>query len=236
MLNIDIHIHTVHSDGELTVAQVAKRARRAKITCGVADHLSPYHRIYEEGAFDEYVADVRAHGLLLGAEYCIGQKIPVDEGRLSQLDYLLGGVHSVRVGGRSHYFWGDQIPDDVDEFAAAYLELMCRALAENPLDVLAHPTYVPLPFQNRYDDVWTTDRCRALWECAAAHGVAVEISGRWLVPRPMQIKLALDMGLTFAFGSDTHRREELFNIEYPLAMAEKFRIPEDLIFQPRRRH
>jgi histidinol phosphatase-like PHP family hydrolase len=43
------------------------------------------------------------------------------------------------------------------------------------------------------------------------------------------------MGLNFAVGSDAHRRDELFEIEYPLRMIEILGIPESRIFRPERR-
>jgi histidinol phosphatase-like PHP family hydrolase len=235
MLKVDLHIHTVHSDSPLVVADVARRARRAKVVAGICDHLSPYHKMFETAAFDAYVADVREHGLLLGAEYCVGEEIPVDDDRLAELDYLMGGVHAVSVNDKKHFFWGTEFPTDEDAFVTAYLELMLKALAEDPLDVLAHPTYLPVPLNHRYDDVWNERRCGELWTAAAERGVAVEISGRWLVPGERQIKLALEAGVTFAVGSDAHRRAELFAVEYPRQMIERLNIPEERIFLPQRK-
>jgi histidinol phosphatase-like PHP family hydrolase len=235
MQKIDLHIHTVHSDGQLTVAEVARLARRNRVTAGICDHLSPYHKMFNEAAFDDYVADVRAHGLLLGAEYCIGETIPVGEGRLAELDYLEGGLHALELGGENRFFWGPGVLEDVDAFVQKYTEAVLAALARDPLNVLAHPTYLPGSIAERYDEIWDERRCGELWAAAAEHGVAVEISGRWLVPRPEQIRLALGAGVTFALGSDAHRRAELFDLEYPLRMVELFEIPEDRLFRPERK-
>jgi histidinol phosphatase-like PHP family hydrolase len=235
MQKIDLHIHTVHSDSQLTVAEVARLAKRQHVIAGICDHLSPYHKMFEETAFDEYVVDVRGRGLLLGAEYCIGEQIPVGADRLAQLDYLEGGLHAVKIDGAKYFFWGAGVPEDVDAFAERYMETVLSAFAEDPLDVLAHPTYLPGALADRYDEIWDEGRCGALWAAAAERGVAVEISGRWMVPRPRQIGLALEAGVTFALGSDAHRRAELFDLEYPLRMVEEFRIPEDRVFLPERK-
>jgi len=189
--------------------------------------------MFEPGAFDAYVADVRQHHLLLGAEYCIGEEIPVDAGRLDQLDYLLGGVHAVTVNDKKYFFWGSPPFPEEEAFVEGYFRTMLAALATDPLDVLAHPTYLPAPFAARYDEIWTDDRCAALWEAAAARDVAIEVSGRWLVPHERPLRLALDLGLNFAVGSDAHRAAELFNVAYPLAVLERLGIPEERIFRPR---
>ncbi len=108
-------------------------------------------------------------------------------------------------------------------------------MAHTPLDILAHPTYLPAPLADRYDEIWERRRCERLWAAAAEQGVAVEISGRWLVPRPAQLQLALEMGLSFAVGSDAHDATALFEVAYPLAMLERFHIPEERIFLPANR-
>ena len=115
------------------------------------------------------------------------------------------------------------------------MEAILSAVADDPLDVIAHPTYLPGPLADRYDEIWDERRCGELWGAAAGRRVAVEISGRWMVPRPRQIELALDAGVTFALGSDAHRRPELFDLAYPLRMIEQFRIPADRIFHPKRK-
>lgn len=235
MQKIDLHIHTVHSDSQLTVAEVARLAKRKRVVAGICDHLSPYHKMFEEAAFDEYVADVRTHGLLLGAEYCIGEAIPVEADRLAQLDYLEGGLHALKINGEKFFFWGAGAPEDVDAFMEEYMGAILSALAEDPMDVIAHPTYLPGPLADRYNEIWDDRRCGELWAAAVRHGAAAEISGRWMVPRPRQIELALEAGVTFALGSDAHRRPELFDLDYPLRMVEQLRIPEDRIFLPERK-
>jgi histidinol phosphatase-like PHP family hydrolase len=229
---LDLHVHTLHSDSTLTVAEVARRARRARIACGICDHLSPYHHIFEANAFDAYVADVRGFGLWCGAELCLGVEIPVDQGRLDRLDYVLGGLHAVPLNGRRYYLWGGEFPDDVTAFADAYLAALVEALERTPMTVLAHPTYLPPPLDERYDEIWTPARLARLWDATAAAGVAVEISGRWRVPRPQALRPAVERGLTFSFGSDAHRLEQLFDLAYPRAMAEAFQLDEDRIFRP----
>ncbi len=232
MRKVDLHVHTVHSDGQLTVAEVARAAKHENVLCGVCDHLSPYHFMYDEAAFDAYVADVGRHGLLCGAEYCIGAEIPVGPDRLARLDYLTAGLHAVTVAGRKYFFWGEDLPADAAAFAAACVAAAEAALPVNKPDILAHPTFLPPPLQDRYDDLWTRELLTRLFEAVLASGVALEISGRWLVPRPGALKLAAEMGLTFAVGSDAHRRDQLFNVEYPRAMINALGIPEERLFLP----
>lgn len=214
---------------------VAAAAARRGVLAGICDHLSPYHNIYYESAFEAYVREVRRTNLFLGAELCAGEAPPVAPERLRALDYYLIGVHNLTLGGKNYYFWGHELPEDAEAFVEEYIRAVAASLREFPADALAHPTYLPLPLMRFYDELWTDDRCARLWEAAARAGAAVEISGRWSVPRERPLRLALEMGLKFSYGSDAHRPEELFNVEFPLQQAESLRIPEDRIFLPARR-
>lgn len=235
MRKIDLHIHTHHSDATITVAEVAKHARRENIAAGICDHLSPYHNLYGPDPFDIYVADVRQYKhLWLGAECCFGVEPPVGRDRLAELDYLMGAVHSITSGGVNYFLWGELVPEDLDTYMDDYLKVACEGISALRPDILAHPTFLPPALQDRHEELWTRARIERLWEACARAGVAVEISGRWLVPKPDAVKLALEMGLVFSLGSDAHRLERLFNIDYSRAMVDTYGIPDERIFVPRR--
>jgi len=229
---IDLHVHTVHSDSELTVAEVARAAKKHHVLCGICDHLSPYHYMYEDAAFDAYVADVRRYDLLLGAEYCVGVEIPVGAAQLARLDYITAGLHSIRLNGRNFFFWGEEFPADAEAFIEAYVGAIITHVAARRPDILAHPTFLPPPLEGLYDELWTEPRLVRLFTAVRDARVALEISGRWLVPHPGPLRLAAEMGLTFAVGSDAHRAGQLFNLTYPDTMINDLGIGEDRIFLP----
>jgi histidinol phosphatase-like PHP family hydrolase len=232
----DLHVHSTHSDGDLTVAEIGRAAARERITVAVADHLSPYHMLFDDDAFDAYEKDVRDHGLFLSAEYCIGERIPVGPERLERLDFLIGGLHAARNGtGDKVFFWSDKDVKNVDAFVDNYLAQIEETFENEPIDILAHPTYLPVRLMDRYDEIWTEDRIRRLAKLAVEHNVALEISGRWEVPKPYALEICLDAGATFSTGSDAHHRDNLFDLDYPYRVIDELGITEDRIFFPKKR-
>jgi histidinol phosphatase-like PHP family hydrolase len=232
----DLHIHSTHSDGEMTVAEIARLARKSDIIVAIADHLSPYHMLYDNEAFDAYERDVRGHGVLLTAEYCIGEAIPVGPDRLERLDFLIGGLHAAPDGtGEKVFFWSDKDVKDVNAFIDNYLARIEETFREEPIDILAHPTYLPLRLTDAYDEIWTEERVRRLAELAVEHDVALEISGRWHVPQRPALEICMGVGATFSTGSDAHHRDDLFDLEYPYRVIDELGITEDRLFLPTKR-
>lgn len=229
----DLHVHSTHSDGETTVAEIARLANKRGIIVAVADHLSPYHMLYDNNAFDAYERDVRRHGLYLSGEYCIGEPIPVGPDRLERLDFLVGGLHAAPDGAEGKvFFWSDKDVKDAGAFMDNYFALIEDTFENEPIDILAHPTYLPLRLMDAYDEIWTDDRVRRLAELAVEHDVALEISGRWGVPRPRALEICLGAGATFSTGSDAHHRDNLFDLEYPYRVIDELGITEDRLFLP----
>jgi len=232
----DLHVHSTHSDGEMTVAEIARLARKNDIIVAIADHLSPYHMLYDNDAFDAYERDVRSHGVFLTAEYCVGEAIPVGPDRLERLDFLIGGLHAAPDGtGEKVFFWSDKDVKDAAAFADNYLALIEDTFENEPIDILAHPTYLPLRLTDAYDEIWTEERVGRLAELAVEHDVALEISGRWSVPRRRALEICLGAGATFSTGSDAHHRDDLFDLEYPYRVIDELGIAEDRLFLPAKR-
>jgi histidinol phosphatase-like PHP family hydrolase len=232
----DLHIHSTHSDGELTVAEIARLARKRGVTVAIADHLSPYHMLFDDDAFDAYEKDVRDNGLLLSAEYCVGEAIPVGRERVERLDFLIGGLHAARDGtGDKVFFWSDKDVKDLNAFMGNYFARIEETFRNEPIDIIAHPTYLPVRLMDRYDEIWTENRIRRLAEAAVDRDVALEISGRWEVPTPRALKICMDADVTFSTGSDAHHKNDLFDLEYPYRVIEDLGITEDRLFVPAKR-
>jgi histidinol phosphatase-like PHP family hydrolase len=229
----DLHVHSTHSDGDLTVAEIARAAERDGIIVAMADHLSPYHMLFDDDAFDAYEKDVRDQGLLLSGEYCVGQAIPVGRKRLKRLDFLIGGLHAARDGtGEKVFFWSERDVKEFSEFMRNYFTVIEETFEKEPIDILAHPTYLPLRLMKHYKEIWNRDRIRRLAGLAVEHNVALEISGRWKVPMPYALEIFLDAGATFSTGSDAHHEDNLFDLDYPYKVIEKLGITEDRLFLP----
>jgi len=91
--------------------------------------------------------------------------------------------------------------DDPEAWMRDYLAHNLRILDE-PISILANPTYLPPCISNRYDQLWTEARMRQVIAKAVERGVALEIQAGSPYPKPAFLTLAKSMGATFSFGSN----------------------------------
>ena len=75
-------------------------------------------------------------------------------------------------------------------------------ILDEPISILANPTYLPAPLNAMADKLWTEARMRAIIAKAVAKGVAIEIQAESPYPRPRFLKLAREMGAKFSFGTN----------------------------------
>ena len=103
----DLHIHTTMSDGEVDPKKVVRLAKRRKLLIGICDHVSVYHQIYDDYAFEVYITELRQCDVLAGGELDINTTIPVSEDNLKRLDSVSAGVHHFKdKQGEEHYYFG----------------------------------------------------------------------------------------------------------------------------------
>jgi len=229
-----LHVPSTFSDGDLTVREIVKKAKKKGYRVGISDHLSPYHSLRGDTAVLTYIDAVRECGAYVGCELDLGEEVPCSVAVLRQLDYIIGGLHSINdFYGQNIFFWDElkSIPHK-REFVRAMVKTLVQQMEELPLDIIAHPTFIPPFLGLRYDEVWTPGRCRKLIKTAIKHDIAIEITNRWKDPQPQFLVEALSAGCTFSMASDGHRPEQVARLDYPIRMAKKLSIPEERFFIP----
>ncbi|MCP4231660.1 MAG: hypothetical protein GY771_16135 [bacterium] len=232
----DLHIHTTMSDGEIGLKKAIRLAKRRKMLIGICDHISVYHQIYDDYAFEDYINELRRYDVLAGGELDINATIPVSEGNLKRLDYVSAGVHHFKdTEGNEHYYFGGYPANDPEYVVEDYLGKTVAFLNKYDIDILVHPTLLPPQIHNYYTELWNDARVERLINCALDTDTALEISGHWKLPPKPILEYALEKGARFSTGSDAHHRGNLFNLEYPEKMVTEIGIPEDRIFIPVRK-
>jgi histidinol phosphatase-like PHP family hydrolase len=232
----DLHIHTTMSDGLVDLKKVIRLAKRRKIIIGICDHISVYHQIYDDIVFNDYVAELRKYEVFASGELDINDTIPVSEDNLKHLDYISAGVHHFKdKKGNEHYYFSGYPASDPGYVVEDYLNKMEVFLDRYDVDILVHPTLLPPQLAGYYDDLWNDNRVERLINCTLDSDTALEISGHWRLPSKPILEYALDRGSRFATGSDSHRRSNLFDLEYPARMVTEIGIPSDRIFIPERK-
>jgi histidinol phosphatase-like PHP family hydrolase len=107
----------------------------------------------------------------------------------------------VRPDGRANRLWEPQEIPDPEKWMERYFEHNMQILDE-PISILANPTFLPAAIADKYDSLWTEERMRKLIAKAVARGVALEIQAESSFPRPKFLRLAKEMGAKFSFGTN----------------------------------
>lgn len=120
-----------------------------------------------------------------------------------KFDFILADtmIMGKRADGRDNRLWQPQTIDDPEKWMKEYFAHNMRILDE-PISILANPTYLPMELADRYDSLWTDERMRKLIEKAVKKGVALEIQAGSPYPRSRFLLMAKQMGAKFSFGTN----------------------------------
>lgn len=208
----DLHVHTVMSDGQATMRELAREAhRRGYEYIGLTDH-SPSLHIAHGLAVEDLLASVEEArtaseeegiAVLRGSEVDILEDGSLDYPRdvLSKLDYVIASVHS-------HFKMGRE----------EMTERVLTALLEPEVNILGHPTGRLLGRREGY----LLD-LEMVMEHASRHGVALELNGLpdRLDLNDLNCRKAKERGVLLAIGTDAHRLQDLDNMLLAVGTARR---------------
>src|SRR5262245_1123818 len=207
-----VHCHTVYSDGQHTVEQMARAADALGMTyMTITDHspsaayaggltVDRLKAQWDEIARVQETVSVR---LLRGTESDILADGSLDypDSILEQLDVVIASIH------RRHRMDASQMTERLTRTMA----LPCFKVWGHALGRLINSRP---PVECRVEEVL---------DVAAASRAAVEINGdpRRLDLAPRWLRAARDRGLRFVVSTDAHSMAELGNVRYGVAMARR---------------
>ena len=203
----DYHIHL---RGGMTPEKAARRQEASGIRSAVLENLGrdwPLSNNVALAAFLDAGARARANGSPLPVGVQVNDRDwfeRIDPALLKRLDFVLADtmIMGVTPAGKPRRLWlPDVTIDDPEAWMKEYFAHNLRILDE-PVSILANPTYLPPCISNRYDQLWPEPRMRQLIAKAVEKGVALEIQAGSAYPKPAFLKLAKSMGAKFTFGSN----------------------------------
>lgn len=210
----NLHTHSLWSDGQDTLEQLAAEAiRRGYRYLAVTDHSRSMvvangltiERLLEQGREirrlnETFEGEFR---LLWGTECDIlgDGSLDFPEEVLAQLDFVVIAVHS-----------------QFQMSPEAMTERICRALSQPHVDVLAHPSGRILGKRAGYQADW-----EQIYATARRHGVALEINGspHRLDLNDLAARRAYDCGCWLSLGTDAHSLAEFENLSLALIQARR---------------
>ncbi len=215
----DVHMHTVASDGNSTVGQMALSAQALGYayiaitdhsqSLGVAHGLTPQRlelEIREIEAFNRTGARIK---VLSGMEVDIlaDGSLDMDSGMLGRLDIVIGSIHS---GFRQSK---EQITGR-----------MIRAMETGLVDCIGHPSGRLIGERDAYDADWD-----AVFSAAQKYRVAMEINSYplRLDLTDTMIKKARSKGLKFMITTDSHDPKQMRYMNYGVSVARRGWLEKD---------
>ncbi|HEY7860267.1 MAG TPA: hypothetical protein VIB98_02440 [Gemmatimonadaceae bacterium] len=237
---IDCHAHTTMSDGELTVPELIETVRERGVRPSVSDHLSTdvSQAVKSVDAVRAYLDALEPYDVARGGEFCwhdsLWRELPDD--LAVRFTHRIGSLHAVRVAddGTRVSMFQRALPSQLTP--AAYMERhvddLERLAAEMPVDILAHPTLLPMPLRGmNVDELWTDAIEERAVDALYAAGIAFEISARYR-PHERIVRRAHERGVRLSLGSDGHTRAQVGDLAFPLAMARLVGAEEHALFDP----
>ena len=209
----DFHVHTLYSDGNDTIEEIAKAAIAYghEFIC-IADHSKSEHVAHgmDEERLLQQIKEIRALNkklknirIFAGCEVDIKADGSLDysDDILKQLDIISVSVHS-----------GFKMPKE------KMTERIITALENKYVKILNHPTGRIINERPPYD----VDLER-IFEVASQRRIAVEINASpdRLDLNGQNVKRAIEMGVKIAIGTDSHNKDQLHYIDLGVATARR---------------
>jgi DNA polymerase (family 10) len=206
----DLHVHSRYSDGVATLEEIARAGQELGYQyIAICDHsqsvkfargLSPEKLQKQMEEIDRINSKLRGFRLLKGNEVDIlkGGSLDYPDEILEQLDFVIAAIHQ--------------------GFRTRVTERMVAAM-ENPyVDAIAHPTGRLLSGREGYQvDV------ERIMATAAKTGTALEINAYYdrLDLSDVYCRRAMDMGVRFSIGTDSHNLGMLWMMELGVGVARR---------------
>ena len=238
---VDCHAHSTFSDGELAPAEVAARAQAHGVRGSVTDHVSRdvAMSITSVGHLRAYLDALEPVDVLRGGEFCwhddLWRELP-DE-IVPRFTHRIGSLHAVRLSdGSLVRAFSRRLPPGltVGAYMGAHTESFETLAREMPIDIVAHPTLVALPFRHHDpEELWTEERETRMVDALYAAGTAFEISARYPPPERL-VRRAVHRGVRISLGSDGHTFDQVADVRRPLALARAAGVADEDLYDPAR--
>jgi histidinol phosphatase-like PHP family hydrolase len=205
---VDYHVHLNRS---FTLEDAAALAKERGMKIGIAEHAGTKENQYaniltNDHELQGWIAKLESQPVYKGiqAEWidwmgCFSKDV------VAQLDYVLSDAMTMPgPGGERVKMWTPAFqPGDTRDFMHRYVKWNVQVIEEEPLDIFAHPTWLPPSLEKDYDSLWTAERMKPIIAALKQTGTAVEIDSAYKIPRMPFLQMAKSAGLKFAFGSNT---------------------------------
>jgi histidinol phosphatase-like PHP family hydrolase len=233
---VDYH---VHRDGT-TLEKLLAISRQKHIKFGIVEHAGKKENKYpvilsSDDELRQYIASLEGKPVFKGvqAEWldwmsCFSKEM------IAQLDYVLTDAWTLRdQNGKKVRMWDREFRvGDPQKFMDRYVDFHVELMDKEPIDILANATWLPGGLQKQYETLWTPKRVQRVIDAVLKHGVAVEITSQYLVPKLSWLRVAKAAGVKFSFGSNYRYPKTASNSGFWIEMIKAVPLTQSDIFTP----
>ena len=205
----DFHIHL---RGGMTVEKALARERTSGIASAIIANHGCGWEIDTNEKLNAFIDAARTTGLSEGRLIRIGAQVndrdwyrQIDAATRSRLDFIL--ADALIMDGQK--LWEDfQIPDP-EAWMERYFAHNMKILDE-PITILANPTYLPKALESQWDKLWTDARLKVLFAKAEKMGIAMEVQAESpFQQHPRYLKFARESGCLISLGTNNFNDKAL---------------------------
>jgi len=207
------HVHTQYSDGEGTIADIARMAEQLGFEyVGIADHsqsaayaggLKPERLLEQIDEIDRHNAAQRGPRILKGIESDIRQDgtLDYDDDLLAKLDFVIASIHSSLKMDRE-----------------TMTRRLMTAMSHPAMTALGHPTGRLLlgrePYEADFQQVYAEAIRRGIAIELNAHPMRLDIDWR-------EIRAATECGAKIMINPDAHAPADMSDVDFGVGIARK---------------
>ena len=196
----------LHIRGGMTPEMAVEREKASGIRSSAMENHGREWEIFDNARLADFAARARRANPQMPVGIQVNDRDwfrQIDAATRAKFDYILADtmIMGKLPDGRDNRLWMVKTVDDADAWMERYMAHNLQILDE-PISILANPTYLPDPLAADYDRLWTEDRMRQLIAKAVKRGIALEIQAGSPYPRLKFLKLAKETGAKFSFGTN----------------------------------
>ena len=215
---VDFHTHL---KGGLTLEEVLRHSLETGIGHGVAVNCGLGFSITNDAGIADFLKGMPASPVFVGMQAEGREWVKLfSREAIARFDYVFTDSMTITDtrGKRSRLWIKEEVEvSDKQAFMEKLVSTIEQIMASEPIDIYVNPTFLPDVIADEYDALWTEARKQRVIASAAKHGVAIEISSRYNLPKADFIKAAKKAGVKFTLGTNNGGREILPN-DYGLQM------------------
>ena len=197
---IDYHIHL---RGGMTVEKALISQAKTGVQSGVLENAGVDWPLSDNEKIREFIEAAESFPVYIGLQVNDRNWFEaISPELLARVDYILADTMIMNnEDGKPQKLWLEDQYEiaDVDAWLDRYFK-HCMTVINEPVTIMANPTYLPLRVADCYDEFWNDDRMSQLIDAAVKNNVAFEIQLGSAFPNDKFLELAKSKGAKFTIG------------------------------------